>query len=54
VAVKNNTDVNALKTWLSQQLQIHASVIELKAVAVLPLTANGKKDYPAVLEVFND
>ncbi|NCT49258.1 MAG: AMP-binding protein [Paraglaciecola sp.] len=54
VAVKNHTDVNALKTWLSQQLQIHASVIELKSVAVLPLTANGKTDYPAILEVFND
>jgi long-chain acyl-CoA synthetase len=54
VAVEKSSNINELKIWLSRQLQIHASVIELRTVTALPLTANGKKDYPTLLEVFND
>ncbi|MDP5131089.1 MAG: AMP-binding protein, partial [Paraglaciecola sp.] len=51
VAVKNHNQTADLKINLSRQLHLHHSAIEVFNVDALPLTTNGKKDYPAMLQV---
>lgn len=48
VAVLNHNNIKELKMWLSVQLQVNHHAIDVVNVATLPLTANGKKDYPAL------
>ena len=48
VAVLNHNNINELKMSLSVQLQVNHHAIDVVNVATLPLTANGKKDYPAL------
>lgn len=54
VVAQQHIDINELKMWLSRELQINHNVINIKPVAQLPLTNNGKKDYPAVLTMLDD
>ncbi|WP_340678129.1 AMP-binding protein [Paraglaciecola sp.] len=48
VAVLNHPNTNELKMWLSTQLQVNQHAVEVVTVHDLPMTANGKKDYPAL------
>jgi long-chain acyl-CoA synthetase len=48
VAVVKHPNVNELKMWLSTQLQVNPHAVEVVNVFDLPMTANGKKDYPAL------
>lgn len=49
VAFINELDISSLKKKLSQYLNIHSSVIIAVSLSEFPLTANGKKDYAAIL-----
>lgn len=53
VAVKNNNDIKAVKHLLSNDLQLHHSVIQIIGVDSFPITANGKKDYQSVKAMLN-
>lgn len=48
VAVLKHNNIKELKMWLSAQLGVNHHVIDVVNVESLPMTANGKKDYPAV------
>lgn len=49
VAFLNEPDISSLKKELSQYLNIHSSAIVALSLSEFPLTANGKKDYRAIL-----
>jgi acyl-coenzyme A synthetase/AMP-(fatty) acid ligase len=53
--VKGEDDQEAgtkdLKHWVSRRLQIHHTLVRILYIDQLPLTANGKKDYQAVMRL---
>jgi acyl-CoA synthetase (AMP-forming)/AMP-acid ligase II len=48
VAVLKHNNIKELKMWLSAQLGVNHHAIDVVNVQALPLTANGKKDYPTL------
>jgi acyl-coenzyme A synthetase/AMP-(fatty) acid ligase len=48
VALVTNEDVTTLKKQLSQFLALHPKAIEIKICLTVPVTQNGKVDYPAL------
>jgi acyl-coenzyme A synthetase/AMP-(fatty) acid ligase len=48
VALVTNEDVTTLKKQLSQFLALHPKAIEIKLCLTVPVTQNGKVDYPAL------
>ena len=46
-----NADDKTLKQWISRKLQLHHTLLHILYIDELPLTANGKKDYQAVMRL---
>jgi acyl-coenzyme A synthetase/AMP-(fatty) acid ligase len=53
VAVQKMNDIKVLRTTVSRLLNVHHSVVEVFLLDELPVTANGKKDYQAIMQLFN-
>jgi long-chain acyl-CoA synthetase len=51
VAIKNEVDLQQLKMSLSRDIRVNHTAINIVKVKDLPLTANGKKDYPALMQM---
>jgi len=54
LSCKTETDLTLLQQWLRQQLGLHPSLFQLRHDHDWPRLSNGKLDYPALRQLFED